>query len=460
MLEKKPSIKMIPLMTILLSGAFITILNQTLLGTALPVIMIDLDLTESTVQWLQSVFMLVNGIMIPVTAFLIQRFSTRGLFLTAMSLFALGTAISAVAPTFSLLMLGRIFQASGAGIMMPLLQTILFLVFPIEKRGQAMGMFGLIIAFAPAIGPTLSGWLVDQFHWRSVFYVVLPIALFTIVGAFIFLKNVTEQKDIKVDVTSIILSTLGFGGLLYGFSIAGNVGWGNAQVYGTMILGAISLAIFIARQLKLEEPMLEFRVFQYKIYSLTTGLSMIVFMSMIGTAVILPLFMQNMLEVSALDSGLVLLPGAILTGLMNPITGRLFDMYGARWLAIIGFTILVITTYLFTNLSTDTSLTYLAVMNMIRMSSISMVMMPVTTAGLNELPDYLIPHGTAMSNTFRQMAGAIGTAVLVTIMSTTAIPKAGLNGLIHGVNMSFYAATALAAIGLILSFYIKSKPQA
>lgn len=460
MLEKKPSIKMIPLMTILLSGAFITILNQTLLGTALPVIMIDLDLTESTVQWLQSVFMLVNGIMIPVTAFLIQRFSTRGLFLTAMSLFALGTAISAVAPTFSLLMLGRIFQASGAGIMMPLLQTILFLVFPIEKRGQAMGMFGLIIAFAPAIGPTLSGWLVDQFHWRSVFYVVLPIALFTIVGAFIFLKNVTEQKDIKVDVTSIILSTLGFGGLLYGFSIAGNVGWGNAQVYGTMILGAISLAIFITRQLKLEEPMLEFRVFQYKIYSLTTGLSMIVFMSMIATAVILPLFMQNMLEVSALDSGLVLLPGAILTGLMNPITGRLFDIYGARWLAIIGFTILVITTYLFTNLSTDTSLTYLAVMNMIRMSSISMVMMPVTTAGLNELPDYLIPHGTAMSNTFRQMAGAIGTAVLVTIMSTTAIPKAGLNGLIHGVNMSFYAATALAAIGLILSFYIKSKPQA
>src|SRR5699024_8581532 len=444
MLEKKPSIKMIPLMTILLSGAFITILNKTLLGTALPVIMIDLNLTESTVQWLQSVFMLVNGIMIPVTAFLIQRFSTRGLFLTAMSLFALGTAISAVAPTFSLLMLGRIFQASGAGIMMPLLQTILFLVFPIEKRGQAMGMFGLIIAFAPAIGPTLSGWLVDQFHWRSVFFVVLPIALFTIVGAFIFLKNVTEQKAIKVDVTSIILSTLGFGGLLYGFSIAGNVGWGNAQVYGTMILGEISLAIFIARQLKLEEPMLEFRVFQYKIYSLTTGLSMIVFMSMIGTAVILPLFMQNMLEVSALDSGLVLLPGAIVTGLMNPITGRLFDMYGARWLAIIGFTILVITTYLFTNLTTDTSLTYLAVMNMIRMSSISMVMMPVTTAGLNELPDYLIPHGTAMSNTFRQMAGAIGTAVLVTIMSTTAIPKAGLNGLIHGVNMSFYAATVIA----------------
>lgn len=455
-LEKKSSIKMIPLMAVLLSGAFITILNQTLLGTALPVIMEDLNLTESTVQWLQSIFMLVNGIMIPVTAFLIQRFSTRSLFLTAMSLFALGTAIAAIAPTFSLLMIGRIFQASGAGIMMPLLQTILFLVFPIEKRGQAMGMFGLVIAFAPAIGPTLSGWLVDQFHWRSVFYVVLPIAIINIIGAYIFLRNVTEQKDIKVDVPSIILSTLGFGGLLYGFSIAGNVGWDSLQVYVTMILGAVSLTIFILRQLKLEVPMLEFRVFEYKMFTLTTGLGMIVFMSMIGTAVILPLFMQNMLDFSALDSGLVLLPGAIVMGLMNPVTGKLFDMFGAKWLAIPGFSILVVSTYLFTNLSTDTSLMYMTVMNAIRMLAISMVMMPVTTAGLNQLPENLIPHGTAMSNTFRQMSGAIGTAMLVTIMSTTAIPKEGLNGLIHGVNISFYAATAIAVIGLILSFYIKN----
>lgn len=455
-LEKKPSIKMIPLMAILLSGAFITILNQTLLGTALPVIMEDLHLTESTVQWLQSVFMLVNGIMIPVTAFLIQRFTTRRLFLTAMSLFALGTAIAAIAPSFSLLLIGRVLQASGAGIMMPLLQTILFLVFPIEKRGQAMGMFGLVIAFAPAIGPTLSGWLVDQFHWRSVFYVVLPIAIINIVGAYIFLKDVTEQRDIKVDVTSIILSTIGFGGLLYGFSIAGNVGWGSIQVYGTMIIGAISLFIFITRQLKLDQPMLEFRVFKDKIFSLTTGLGMIVFMSMIGTAVILPLFMQNMLGFSALDSGLVLLPGAIVMGIMNPITGKLFDMFGARYLAIGGFFILTVTTFLFTDLSTETTLMYMAVLNAVRMLSISMVMMPVTTAGLNQLPESLIPHGTAMSNTFRQMSGAIGTAVLVTVMSTTAIPNEGINGLIHGVNVSFYVATAISVIGLILSLFLKS----
>ncbi len=453
--DKEAILKILPLLIVLVSGAFITILNQTLLGTALPVIMEDLDLTESTVQWLQSVFMLVNGIMIPVTAFLIQRFTTRKLFMTAMSLFAFGTALAAIAPSFSLLLIGRIFQGSGAGIMMPLLQTSMFLMFPVNRRGTAMGIFGLVIAFAPAIGPTLSGYLVEHFHWRSVFYVILPIAILNIIAAYYFLKNVTERKDVKVDVLSIILSTLGFGGLLYGFSIAGNVGWGSIQVSGAMILGAISLLIFILRQLKLTQPMLEFRVFKNKIFTLSTGLGMIVFMSMIGTAIILPLFMQNMLGFTALDSGLVLLPGAIIMGIFNPITGRLFDLYGARWLAIGGFGVLTVTTYMFTNLTTETTFMYMSVLNAVRMLSISMVMMPVTTAGLNQLPDDLIPHGSAMNNTFRQMAGAIGTATLVTIMSTTAIPNAGVQGLIHGVNMSFYTATALSALGFILSFYVK-----
>lgn len=455
----REQIKKIPLIAVLLSGAFITILNQTLLGTALPPIMEDLQLSESTVQWLQSIFMLVNGIMIPITAFLIERFTTRKLFLTAMSLFAFGTFIAAIATNFSLLLIGRVFQASGAGIMMPLLQTIMFLIFPIEKRGTAMGMFGLVIAFAPAIGPSLSGWLVDHYPWRSVFYVVLPIALINIVAAYFLLKNITKQTMPKVDVLSIILSTFGFGGILYGFSIAGDSGWMSAQVIISIIVGALSLFLFITRQLKLEQPILEFRIFKYNIFTLSTGLGMIVFVSMIGTAVILPLFMQTMLGFTALESGLVLLPGAIIMGIMNPITGRLFDRFGARWLAIIGFTLLVFTTAMFTNLSTETTFTYLAVLNAFRMLSISMVMMPVTTSGLNELPTHLIPHGSAMNNTFRQVSGAIGTAMLVTVMATTAIPEKGIEGAIHGVNMSFIVATVISVIGLVLSFKVKSKKR-
>ncbi|MCZ2260845.1 MDR family MFS transporter [Sporosarcina sp. G11-34] len=452
--------KNIPLMAVLLSGAFITILNQTLLATALPPIMKDLHVTESTVQWLQSIFMLVNGIMIPITAFLIGKYTTRKLFITAMSIFAFGTFIAAISPNFPILLLGRVFQGAGAGIMMPLLQTIMFLLFPIEQRGKAMGMYGLVIAFGPAIGPTLSGYLVDHFAWKSIFYVVLPIALIIIIAAFFLLKNVTELTNPKMDSLSIVLSTLGFGGLLYGFSIAGNTGWLHLNVGITIVVGAISLLLFIQRQLKLDEPILEFRVFKYMVFTLATGLGMIVFASMIATTVILPIFMQNLLGFNAFHSGLMLLPGAIVMGIMNPVSGTLFDKYGAKWLLRAGFFILTVTTFMFANLSEETSFTYLAVLNAVRMLGIAMVMMPSTTLGLNQLPNHLIAHGTAMNNTFRQISGAIGTAVLVAITITAAIGDDSVAGAIHGVNVAFHVAGYIAFFGLLLSFAIRdSKPN-
>lgn len=456
--QSQKEVNKIPVMIMLISGAFVAILNQTLLATALPHIMRDLNLDASVAQWLQSIFMLVNGIMIPITAFLIQRFTTRGLFFTAMGLFALGTAVCSVAPSFAFLMAGRILQASGAGIIMPLMQTILFMIFPIEKRGTAMGWFGMVIAFAPAIGPSLSGWLVEQFPWRSLFIVILPIAIIDLIVAYFVLKNVTKQTYPKLDILSIVLSTLGFGGLLYGFSSAGGEGWASMHVVVPMIIGALALVWFILRQLKLEEPILEFRVFKNKIFTITTALGMVTFIAMIGAAVVLPLLMQTMLGFNAFQSGLMLLPGAIIMGIANPITGKLFDKFGARYLTITGLSILTITTFMFTNLDDQTTFLYLAVVNAVRMIGIAMVMMPVTTAGLNQLPADLIPHGTAMNNTMRQVAGAVGTALLVTVMSNSAIPNEGVNGLIHGVNVSFIVAGIFAIIGLVLSFFIK-KPQ-
>ncbi|WP_163537069.1 MDR family MFS transporter [Gracilibacillus sp. YIM 98692] len=448
----------VPLMAVLISGAFVAILNQTLLGTALPHIMADLKIDASTAQWLQSIFMLVNGIMIPVTAFLIERFTTRALFLTAIGSFALGTLVCALAPNFGVLLTGRILQASGAGVMMPLMQTIMFLVFPIEKRGSAMGMFGLVIAFAPAIGPTLSGWLVEQFVWRSLFYVVLPIAILDMMIAYFILKNVTKQTKPPVDILSIIMSTLGFGGLLYAFSIAGDVeiSWTDPHVWIPFFIGSITLALFIWRQLTLKKPILEFRIFRYPIFTLTTAIGMISFMSMIGGAIILPIMMQDYLGFTALESGLVLLPGALLMGAMNPVTGKLFDKFGGKWLAVVGLGLLFITTFLFGILTTETTLLYLTIVNAFRMFGISMVMMPVTTAGLNQLPDSLMPHGTAMNNTMRQMSGAIGTALLVSIMMSQAIPSEGLQGMIHGVNISFIVAGIISFIGFVLAFFIKN----
>ncbi|SER86959.1 drug resistance transporter, EmrB/QacA subfamily [Gracilibacillus ureilyticus] len=447
-----------PLMIVLISGAFVAILNQTLLGTALPHIMTDLEIDAAMAQWLQSIFMLVNGIMIPITAFLIGKFTTRSLFLTAMGSFAVGTLICGIAPGFYVLLIGRVLQAAGAGIMMPLMQTIMFLVFPIEKRGSAMGMFGLVIAFAPAIGPTLSGYLVEHFDWRSLFYVILPIAIIDIIVAYKILVNVTKQIDPKVDISSIVLSTLGFGGLLYGFSTAGDVnhGWTSPLVYIPLIIGAITLSIFILRQLKLPQPILEFRIFKYKMFTLTTAIGMISFFAMIGGAIILPIMMQDYLGFSALQSGLMLLPGALLMGAMNPVTGRLFDKFGGRWLAIIGLGLLVITTFLFSILTTETSFLYLTIVNAVRMFGIAMVMMPVTTAGLNQLPSDMVPHGTAMNNTMRQMAGAIGTALLVSIMLNQADPANGMEGMIHGVNVSFLVAAIISIVGFVLAFFIKN----
>lgn len=450
------------LMIVLISGAFVAILNQTLLGTALPHIMEDLQIGPAAAQWLQSAFMLVNGIMIPITAFLIERFTTRTLFLTALGSFAIGTLIAALSPNFSILLLGRILQAAGAGIMMPLTQTIMFLIFPIHQRGRAMGMFGLVIAFAPAIGPTMSGWLVEHFHWRSLFYVVLPIAIFDIILAYKILANVTKQTFPKVDISSIILSTLGFGGLLYGFSMAGNenTSWTGSMVLVPLIVGSITLVFFIRRQLRLEQPILEFRIFRYKIFTLSTAIGMIAFFSMIGGAIILPIMMQDYMGFSPLISGLMLLPGAILMGLMNPVTGRLFDKFGGKWLAVIGLSLVTITTFMFAILTTETSFAYLTIVNAVRMFGISMVMMPVTTAGLNQLPNHLMAHGTAMNNTMRQMAGAIGTAALISIMLDQARPTEGLEGMMHGVNISFLVAGIAGLVGLLLSFYLNNtKPE-
>lgn len=457
-IERPEQINKFPIVAVLITGAFLAILNQTLLATAIPPIMEDLNLTENTAQWVTTVFMLVNGIMIPITAFLIETFTARKLFLTAMSIFAFGTLICAFSPGFTVLMIGRVIQAAGAGIMMPLMMTIFLLIFPVEKRGTAMGTVGLVIGFAPALGPVISGWLVEQYPWRSLFYVVLPFAVLNIIIAYFVMKNVTEQTYPKVDVLSIILSTFGFGGLLYGFSSAGNYGWANITVVLALVVGAISLTAFILRQLKLKQPILEFRVLKNKIFTISTVIGMIAFIGLIGAETILPIYMQTMAGYTALESGMMILPGALIMGFMSPINGRIFDKFGARYLVITGLTLLTITSFLYANLTPETTLTYITIVFAIRMFGISMIMMPATTAGLNQLPRKLIPHGSAMTNTMRQVAASIGTAILITVMTAASLntgPDATPADLIHGVNISFYVSTGLSLAGLILAFFNK-----
>jgi EmrB/QacA subfamily drug resistance transporter len=450
-------------MAVLLVGAFVIILNQTLLNTALPAFMDDFDITANAAQWVTTLFMLVNGIMIPATAFLIQKFTTRTMFFAAMGVFALGTLVCAIAPAYPVLLLGRVIQAASGGMIMPLMQTILFAIFPIHRRGTAMGTFGLVISFAPAIGPTLSGFIVDHWSWRVLFVMMLPIALGALVFAHLTLRNVTEQTDPRLDVLSLILSTLGFGGLLFGFSTAGSAGWASAQVIAPLAVGAVTLTWFVRRQLRLAEPLLELRVLRNRMFTLGTVLGMLVFMAMIGGMLMIPLYMQNMSDFSAMESGLVLLPGAVIMGVMSPVTGRVFDRFGARALAIIGFALLASMSLLLARLTPDTSFAYIAIVNAVRMRGPAMVIMPVTTAALNQLPPRMIPHGSAVNNTLRQIAASVGTAVLVTVMTVAALDPAehGAAGPIHGVNVAFEVSAAIAALGMIGSFFLRdSRPTA
>lgn len=431
--------------------------------TAIPPIMEEMNITANSAQWLTTIFMLVNGIMIPVSAFLLERFTTRQLFITAMSVFALGTLVAGFAPNFGVLLLGRVIQSSGAGVMLPLMQTVFFMIFPVHKRGAAMGLVGLVISFAPAIGPALSGWVTEHYSWRVLFYIIFPIALIDIIIASRVLKNVTEVSRPKVDVLSIMLSSLGFGGLLFGFTSAGNTGWLAPVTLLSLAVGAISLLVFILRQFRLAHPMLEFRVFKQSLFPQAIVIGMITFMGLIGVETIIPLFMQNMREFTAFEAGLALLPGALITGLLSPITGRVFDKIGARWLVITGLTIMTGASFLYINLGPTTSFTYITIVYSLRMFGMSMVMMPVSTAALNRLPKHLIAHGAAMDNTLKMVAASVGTAVLVTVMTTTASTVEASPAIpypdIHGANIAMMVVTGLSALALLLSFTIKDRKQ-
>ncbi|MFC4402143.1 DHA2 family efflux MFS transporter permease subunit [Gracilibacillus xinjiangensis] len=451
------------IVTLLLAGTFIAILNQTLMITAIPPIMEEMGITANSAQWLTTIFMLINGIMIPISAFLIDRFTTRQLFLTAMSVFAVGTLVAALAPNFSVLLAGRIIQSAGAGVMLPLMQTVFLMIFPVNKRGSVMGLVGLVISFAPAIGPTLSGWVTEYYSWRVLFYIILPIAIIDIVIAYFVMKNVTEISKPKLDILSIIFSSLGFGGLLYGFTSAGNNGWDSPVTITVLVVGAISLVTFIMRQLKLKHPMLEFRVFKYSIFPLTVTVGMLSFMGLIAVETLIPLYMQEARDFTAVDAGLVILPGALITGFMSPITGRIFDKIGAKWLAIPGLALMTIGSFLFTILDENTSMTYLTVVFAIRMLGISMVMMPIATAGLNQLPKRLIAHGAAMDNTLRNVSASVGTAILVTVLTTTETAAEQNGDPFPGIvasNVAFLVLSIITTIGLVITFFIKnSRPS-
>ncbi|MEH6945112.1 DHA2 family efflux MFS transporter permease subunit [Bacillus sp. JJ722] len=481
-INKKPTIGVL---IILMVGTFFALLTNTLINVALPTIMKEFDVSAATVQWLSTGYMLVNGILIPTTAFLISKYSKRKLFLIALVIFEVGTIIGCIAINFPMLLIARMIQAAGAATLLPLLMNILYTSFPPEKRGSAMGFFGLVMLFAPAIGPTLSGWIVQNFDWHALFFMIAPIICIVWIMAYFKLHDNKETTDSKIDVVSVILTAFAFGGILYGFSTAGNEGWGTASVYMPIIVGVIGLVLLIVRQYTLDKPMLDFRAYHSPMFALGSVIAVAINMSMFSGMLLLPMYLQNFRGVSAFHSGLVMLPGAILMGLMSPISGRLFDKYGAKILALVGLMILSVSSYFFTDLTSTTSMMYIMVLYAIRMFGISLVMMPAQTNALNSLPASLIPHGTAINSTVTQVSGAIGSSLLITIMSnrTTIYVEEGMSELhnsqianvqdsmmqvkeqvtlqagISGINDAFLVTTCVAVVACICSLFIKRKKK-
>ncbi|MEJ9304431.1 DHA2 family efflux MFS transporter permease subunit [Priestia megaterium] len=495
--------KHIPLLIVLMLGLFLAILNQTLLNVAIPHLITEFGVTANTAQWLLTGYMLVNGALIPLSAFLIERFGVRRLFLFAMFCFTVGSLICGIAPTFSIMLTGRLIQAIGGGVLSPLVMTIIVFIFPPHMRGKGMGIFGLAMMFAPAIGPTLSGWVIQNYDWHILFNGMVPLGAIVLIIAFFQLKDIQPPKDVKVHMPSVVTSLAGMGLLLYGFSEAGNDGWTDSVVLSTIIGGAVLLIIFVLQQIKSEKPLLDMRVFKYNIFSLSNIISIAITISMYAGMFLLPIYLQNIRGYSAFDSGLLLLPGALVMLVMSPISGTLFDKVGPRPLAIVGMLITSISTFEFTKLTMDTPFTHILAIYIIRSFGMSLLMMPIMTAGLNQLPQRLSSHGTSMSNTLRQVSGSIGISLMTTIFTNrttyhvneisssmnTSDPffmnsfhlfvqkvavtlhlsqdeaqqqaltilsgKMTQQSTIQGINDAFYWATAISVIGLILSFFLR-----
>ena len=459
--------KRIPIMVSLIIGVFFAILNETLLNVAYVQLMNDFGVTTSTIQWLTTGFLLVVGILIPITALILQWFTTRQIFLGAMSIFAVGTLICAFAPNFPLLLIGRLVQAVGTGLLIPVMMNTVLVLFPKEKRGSAMGMVSLVIMVAPAIGPTLSGIIVEMFHWRFLFIFVLPFIAFSLVFAFIYLKNITKLTKPKVDIPSIVFSTLGFGGIVFGFSQAGKgtAGWSHPEVYLFIVVGIISLIIFVKRQLQLKEPMLDVRAFRFPMFTLATILTVVLMMTLFSTFIILPLFLQQGLLFTAFATGLAFLPGGIINGITSQTSGRLYDKFGPSALVIPGALIVVIVMFFFSKVTILTSFTTFIVLHCLLMFGVALIMTPIQTNGLNQLPPKYYPHGAAILNTLVQVAGAIGIAVFVTVLSSSQarfLENVGGNveanqaeALIAGVQSVFAIGFVFASICLFLALFIK-----
>lgn len=451
---------------LLVIAAFVVILNETVMSVALPELMDDFAISASTAQWITTAFMLTMAAVIPISGYLLTRLPLRTVFMIAMTSFLLGTLLAALAPTFPVLVAGRVVQAVGTAIMMPLLFTTVLNVVPAHRRGRTMGVISIVIAVAPATGPTLGGVILDALDWRWMFWIMLPIAAIALVLGATMIRNVTETRDLPLDVLSVILAALGFAGLVFGLSSIGSAAEGNALVapWIPLAVGVLSLAVFTWRQLGLRDhALLDVRAFGTPTFTISLVMMCTGMMGMFGTLIVLPIYLQSVLGLDAMHTGLTLLPGGLLMGVMGLIVGRLFDRFGARPLVVPGTAVVATALWGMTTLTAESTQSTVIAWHMLLNGGLSFMFSPLMTSALGSLPRRLYSHGSAILSTLQQVAGAAGTAVFITVMTTATLAGADsgaepVAALMTGIHNAMVWGAVISLVAFAGSFFVKSIP--
>ena len=455
----------------ILIGTFAGMLGQTFLSTAYPTLMDKFNISLSTAQGATTWYLLANGIMVPVSAYLTTKIPTRWLFMIAYGFTAAGTLIVMIAPTsnYNIFLLGRVVMAMGAGISLPLMMTVITNIFPPEKIGVPMGMGGLVIGLAPGI--------LQLGDWCTLFLAPFVLLIIVIVLTPFLMADVLPNRNMKLDFISLLESLLGFGLFLYGFTNVGNDGWGDAQsVIAPIIIGLVIIAFFIRRQLHMADPFLDLSVFKIKQFTVTTIAAAINTMAMMGVEMMLPTYIQNVHGLTALQSGLLLLPGSVMMALMSPIAGGIYDKFGAKKLSFIGFILLAIGTLPYLFLTATTPEAFITITYWVRFVAIGLIMMPLITSGMNALPVEKSAQGSASNNTVRMIASSVVVAILASVttnvinstktihhLSTTnplqyadKMIQASLNGF----HVSFGIAFGFAVLGIFVALFLHEEKVA
>lgn len=455
---------------LLLTSTFVVFLNETIMSVAIPHLMTDLGVTASAAQWLTTAFLLTMAVVIPITGFLLQRLNTRPIFTLAMSVFSAGTLICAVSPGLELLVFGRVIQAVGTAIMMPLLMTTVMTLVPPAQRGKTMGNISIVISVAPALGPTIGGFILNNLDWRWMFILVLPISLGALALGRAKMVNVTTPRYAPLDIVSVILSAFAFGGLVYGLSSLGEgAAHPEAQLVPAWVpvaIGVVAMAIFIARQLQLQaadKALLDLRTFASSNYAVAVLTMAMAMMALFGTVILLPIYTVNVLGLDTLQTGLLLLPGGLLMGLLAPSVGRLYDRYGTTPLLVPGTIIVSLVLWMLTLVDQYTSVWAVLVGHIVISLGLALVFTPLFTASLSSVPPRLYSHGSAILGSIQQIAGAAGVALFIAVMTIqaaglTAGGAAPVDALAAGVRSGFFCGAVISVLAVVASFFVKKPP--